>query len=144
MARNRALSVTRPPDAGDRYFELVKAFPLRPIRSDGELERATAVIDSLVDREALDLDESDYLDVLSDLVEKYERAHHPVPPVADAELLRHLIESRETTQAQVAQGAGIAESTVSEILSGRRKLSRSHIEALARFFHVSPAVFLGG
>jgi HTH-type transcriptional regulator/antitoxin HigA len=33
------------------------------------------------------------------------------------------------------------ESVVSEILSGKRKMNLSHIEALSRRFHVSPAVF---
>jgi HTH-type transcriptional regulator/antitoxin HigA len=33
------------------------------------------------------------------------------------------------------------ESVVSEILSGKRKMNLSHIAALSRRFHVSPAVF---
>ena len=36
---------------------------------------------------------------------------------------------------------GIAESTISEVLSGKRKLNRTQIGKLARYFHVSPAVF---
>jgi HTH-type transcriptional regulator / antitoxin HigA len=65
-----------------------------------------------------------------------------LPPVADADMLRHLIESRETTQARVALEVGIAESTISEILKGKRGLNRKHIEVLAKHFKVSPAVFL--
>jgi len=65
-----------------------------------------------------------------------------MPPVSGADMLRFLIESQETTQAKVAAEAGIAESTLSEILAGKRELNRKHIEALARHFHVSPAVFM--
>jgi len=71
-------------DSSDRYFELVRQFPLRPIRSDAELDRAIALLDSLVDREDLDPDESDYLDVLGDIVEKYEGQEHPIAPASDA------------------------------------------------------------
>lgn len=127
---------------GDRYLELVCQVPLRPIRSEAELDRAIAIIDGLLDQEKLSHDEQDYLDVLSDLVEKYEDEHDPVPPVCGAEMLRFLIESQETTQANVAAEAGIAESTISEILAGKRELNRKHIEALSRHFHVSPAVFM--
>jgi hypothetical protein len=42
----------------------------------------------------------------------------------------------------VAAGTGLADSTISEILAGKRKLSVKHVEALARFFKVKAAVFL--
>jgi HTH-type transcriptional regulator/antitoxin HigA len=127
---------------GDRYLELIHEFPLRPLGSEDELDRAIAVIDSLIDHDQLSRDEEDYLDVLGDLVEKYESEHHPMPPVSDADMLRHLIETRETSQSRVAAETGIAESTISEILKGKRALNRRHIEVLSRHFHVSPAVFI--
>ena len=128
--------------SSDRYFELVRQFPLRPICSEAELDRAIALIDSLVDREDLDRDESDYLDVLGDLVEKYEGREHPMAPASDAEILRHLIEAREISQARLADETRIAVSTISEILNGKRHLNRKHIESLSKFFGVSPAVFI--
>ena len=142
MARSHTPKKTESRTDGDRYLELVRQVPLRPIRSEAELDRAIAMIDSLLDQDKRSDDEKDYLDVLSDLVEKYEDEHDPMPPVSGAEMVRFLIDSAETTQAKVASQAGIAESTLSEILAGRRELNRKHIEALARHFHVSPAVFM--
>ena len=46
-----------------------------------------------------------------------------MPPVSGASMLRHLIEARQTTQTSVAQGTGLSLSTVSEVLSGKRKLN---------------------
>ncbi len=132
-----------PKDADrDRYLELVRQVPLRPIRSESELNRAIEQIDALLDLDRRGHAEDDYLDVLSDLVEKYEDEHDPMPPVSSAEMLRFLIESQHTTQSKVATGTGISESTISEVLAGKRELNRKHIEALSRHFHVSPAVFL--
>jgi HTH-type transcriptional regulator/antitoxin HigA len=125
----------------DVYLDLIRKLPLRPIESEEELDRAIAVIDSLIDKKKLSPAEDDYLDVLSDLVEKYETVHYPILPVSDGEMLQFLIEARGATQAQVAKGAGIAESTISEVLSGRRKLNRRQIGKLAKFFHVTPSVF---
>jgi HTH-type transcriptional regulator / antitoxin HigA len=100
------------------------------------------MIDFLLEQHELSLDEKDCLDVLSDPVERYEDQHDPMPPVSGAEMLCFLIESQPTTQAAVAVETGIAESTISEILSGKRELNRKPIETLSRHFHVSPAVFM--
>src|SRR5207253_1401054 len=91
-------SRTRAGNRRDVYLDLILRFPLRPIRSDEELEEAVQVIDSLVDREKLLQDEKDYLDVLSDLVERYESGAHPIDPVSDDVLLRHLMEAKRVTQ----------------------------------------------
>ncbi len=128
---------------GERYFELVRTFPLRAIESDEELERGRALLNELLDQDKLDRDADDYLDILGDLIERYERAHHPLPPISDVDMLRHLIDSRGLTCTQAAQGAGIAVSTLSSILAGKRKMNRGHIEALADFFRVGPGSFLG-
>jgi len=97
-----------------------------------------------LDQKRLVAEERDYLDVLSGLVERYEKERHPMPPVSDAEMLRHLIEAKSVTQVQVARATGIAESTISAVLAGNRRLNREHIEKLARYFHVGARAFLPG
>ena len=120
---------------------MIRRFPLRPLRSDSELDSAIAVIDSLIDRAKLSAPERDYLDVLSDLVKDYEEEAVAIKSVSDSEMIRFLIEAKQVTQSQVAAGTGIAESTVSAVLAGKRKLNRNHIGKLAKYFHVSTAVF---
>jgi len=140
MASDLETTLADPENNG--YWVLIQPHPLRPIRSDEELDRAIAMIDSLLDRPQLDRDEDDYLDVLSDLVEKYESDRHPLPPVSDAEMLRFLMtDAQGVTQARLAADTGIPESTISEVLSGKRRLSRRNIGILARYFHVSPSAF---
>jgi HTH-type transcriptional regulator/antitoxin HigA len=56
-------------------------------------------------------------------------------------MLAHLIEAKGVRQADVARGTGIAISTVSEVLAGKRQLSRRHIEKLATYFHVGASAF---
>ena len=127
---------------GDGYLQLIRKFPLRPIRSEAELDQAIAVIDELVVRSKRSAAEDDYLDVLGDLVRQYESEHHPIPHVSDGELLRFLLEMRDRTQTQVAKETGIAESTISEVLSGKRKLNRRQIGKLAEYFNITPGTFL--
>ncbi len=125
------------------YLKLVKHFPLRTILSESELDQAIAVINSLIDRDLLPAEE-DYLDVLSDLVERYEDKHHPIPDVPGHEMLAYLIEQKQVTQSDVASATGIAVSTLSEILKGKRTMNRAHIQKLSQYFHLEPSVFFDG
>lgn len=128
---------------GDRYLELVRESPLRVIRTEREYDRAIAMLDRLSDRgNARTADETEYLLALSVFVEKHEAEHHPIPPASGAGMLRYLIDSHQKTQSDVAAGSGLADSTISEVLAGKRRLSLKQIEALARFFKVKAAVFL--
>jgi HTH-type transcriptional regulator/antitoxin HigA len=133
-------TLTRPIES-DRYLDLVRRFPLRRIQSDAELDQAITIVDELVCRDELAPGERDYLEVLSDLVHKYETTEHPIPPVSDAEMLRYLMECHGVNQVQLADQTEIPVSTISEVLSGKRGLNRRIIGILSRQFHVSPAVF---
>ncbi len=126
----------------DSYLDLVVRHPLVSIKTDAQLGAAQRVIDDLLGKGRLDKGEEEYLDVLSDLVAMYEDRHHPIAAASDADILRHLMEARGATQSEVAVEAGIARSTVSEILSGKRPISKSHIGKLAGYFCVPPEVFV--
>jgi HTH-type transcriptional regulator / antitoxin HigA len=116
---------------------------LRVIHSEAEYQHAIATLDRLSDRgNDRTVDETEYLLALATFVEKYEEEHHAIPPVSGVDMLRYLIETHQKTQREVAAGSGLADSTISEILAGKRKLSLKHVEALARFFKVKAAVFL--
>jgi len=81
---------------------------------------------------------------LRDLVERYEAEAVPMPDVSAVEMLQFLIGQHGVTQQTVARKTGIANSTISALLTGERQLTRTHIEKLAVYFGVKPAVFLPG
>jgi len=127
------------------YLRLIEQFRPRPIRSAAELDQAIAVVDHLLSRrEPLRPEEEDYLEVLSDLIERYEDAQEPIPDVSGADMLRFLIEQRGVSQQRVARETGVANSTISAVLNGRRELTLPHIAKLATYFGTEPAVFLPG
>lgn len=143
MAGAKLDRVSGSPDknAGGRWLELAAEFPLRPIRSDAELQRAIAMIDRLIDIGSPAREEEDYRDVLAGLIADYEDEHEP-DDVSPAAMLRHLIDSRGITQAEAARRTGLSDATISHILVGHRPPSRKAIAALAAYFKVDPAVFL--
>jgi HTH-type transcriptional regulator/antitoxin HigA len=129
--------------ADSTYLPLIRRFPLRPIRSDAELDEASRVVDELTDRDDLSPTELDYLDVLGDLIEKYEDEHVELPEVSDSVMLRSLMEENGVKQVDVIRGTGISKTVLSLILSGKRKLTRKHLSVLVKYFGVSPSSFLG-
>ena len=57
----------------DRYLELLKTFPPRPITSEEELIETQNRVDRLLDSQELTRDEKDYLNVLGTLIYEYEQ-----------------------------------------------------------------------
>ncbi|HAO10145.1 MAG TPA: transcriptional regulator [Planktothrix sp. UBA8407] len=126
--------------ASNDYIELLTSFPPRPITSEEELELTQNMIDQLLDQGKLSQDEKDYLNVLGALVYEYEQQQEPIPDIYGVELLKSLIEDNGLRQKDLVS-IFKTESIVSDILNGKRELTKRHIEELAEFFHVSPAVF---
>jgi HTH-type transcriptional regulator/antitoxin HigA len=124
----------------DSYVEFVLAFPLASIKSDEHLAEAQMVMDRLLAKSKLDEGAETYLDALSDLVAAYEDARHAVEPASDADMLRHLMEAKGVTQAQLSNETGLAKSTISEVLAGKKPFSRRVIRKLADYFHVDTSV----
>jgi len=122
------------------YSELLQAFPPRPINSEEELLATQKVINSLIDRAPLTLDESNYLSVLGTLVYEYEQTQEPIPDIYGLDLLKVLMEDNGLRQKDLIP-IFKTESIVSAIFNKKRKLTIRHIEELAEFFHISPAAF---
>ena len=125
----------------DAYLELIQVFPLASIRSEGDLDAAQDVMDQLFAKGSLSSGEEMYLDALSDLVATYEDQHYPIEPASDAEMLRHFMEAKNVSQAELHRDTGIAKSTISEILAGGKSFSRKNIRTLADYFSVKVSVF---
>ncbi len=122
------------------YVDLLIAFPPRTIKSEEELNATQEVIDGLIDKGDLTSDERDYLNLLGTLVYEYEEEHYPMPDIHGVELLKVLLVDRGLRQKDLIP-VFKTESVVSSVLTGQRKLTASHIQKLAEFFHLSPAVF---
>jgi HTH-type transcriptional regulator/antitoxin HigA len=125
----------------DSYFQLVKQFPLTHIHDADQLKAAQETIDRLLEKN-LDKGAQEYLDALTDLVETYEDEHESFRDVSEADVLRELMRVNGLSQPRLAKEVRISQSTISAVLTGSRSLTRKQVVILAKFFHVSPAVFL--
>jgi HTH-type transcriptional regulator/antitoxin HigA len=124
----------------DAYLRLVTAFPLASIKSDEQLEEAQKVMDQLLAQGKLAPGEEMYLDALSDLVAAFEDEHFAIAPASDADMLRHFMEAKGVTQAQLSRDTTVPKSTISEILAGKKRLTRQMIRKFADYFGVDSSV----
>ncbi len=122
------------------YTELLTSFPPRPIKSEDDFEKTQAVIDTLLDKGSLTEAEEDYLNLLGMLVHEYEEQQELIPDIYGVELLKVLIFESNLKQKDLIP-IFKTESIVSDVINGKRKLTVEHIQKLADFFKVSPAVF---
>ncbi len=128
----------------DRYLQLVRRFPLRPIRTKREYTTATKVMEKLAVRGEDDLnkDELDYLAVLTDLVEAYDNKHCPeFYDGTPLERLKALMEESGTSTAELGRLIGNS-GLASQIMLGRRQLSKTHIRILSLHFKLHADYFL--
>ena len=115
---------------------------LRPIRSEKEYDHTVSLMNFLLDAVG-DNEEhalSGLLDLVSELVEEYDANHFAIEASEPREVLRYLIEMRGLKQADLAEL--VPQSNLSAILAGKRKISATLAGKLAKYFNVSPAIFV--
>jgi HTH-type transcriptional regulator / antitoxin HigA len=119
--------------------------PLRTlltIRNEREYDRSVSHLNELLDEIGTNERHPLYglLDTLGTLLEVYEEKHHPLPELSGAEMLRFLMDEHGLLQSDFPEVG--SQGVVSEVLAGKRELNVRQIRALAKRFHVSPAVFI--
>lgn len=124
------------------YAGLLMASLPAVIENDVENDRMLAQIDSLqaTGRELLP-EERRLLDLMLLLVEDYEDRKFSLRAATPDEVLRELVRARGIRQKDLLGVFG-SKGLTSEVVRGRRGISRTHAKRLAQFFHVSPALFL--
>ena len=129
-------------DLPSDYHELVRVFMPRPLHDRVDVENATELIDALAGHD-LNEDQEDYLDLLSDLVDKYEREHRTAPRARHSplKLLKALLDEHEMNASDLGRLLG-DRSLGPKILGGQRKLSKAHIKIVSERFALDPACLL--
>ena len=127
----------------DRKYARVLARVLpRVISSEKEHQRVLAEVERLMDRgEHRGAEEDAALELMVRLIQDYEQEHYPLGDPAPHEMLMYLMEKRGLRQADLL-AIFKSRGYVSDIVNGRRSISKAHARDLATFFGVSAALFI--
>jgi HTH-type transcriptional regulator / antitoxin HigA len=123
------------------YEELLLEYKPRPIRNESDCRKSRRALEELM-KPRPSRAESELIEVLATLIEQYEAREYPTPNVPARRVLEHLMESRGISRAELARATGIPRSTLTNVLTGKRELSKANVRELARHFGVSPMAFL--
>ncbi|MFN0101795.1 MAG: type II toxin-antitoxin system HigA family antitoxin [Bryobacteraceae bacterium] len=112
-------------------------------KSEAENDRILAIIESLMAKgdDRLTREEDALLELLLDLVHDFERQHYPIPASPPHEIVAFLLEQRGMERSGLRPVLG-SKSRVSEVLSGKRGISKEQAKKLAAFFGVGAQLFI--
>ena len=122
------------------YAELLSETRPEVIRAEKQNQEYIARLEELTSKQNVTAAEDKLIQLLTVLVEKFEDSHYPVPNAGPLDIIRHLMEVHQLRQKDLVDVFG-TESVVSDVLNGKRELTKEHIRRLSERFGVSPAVF---
>ena len=111
--------------------------------SEAEYDRMVAEVERLMDKgeDRLSPEEGALLETMAILIQAHDDRHHPLPPVAPAEMLGYLMETRGRSAKDLLPVLG-TRGRVSEVLSGKRAISKEQAKRLAAVFKVTADLFI--
>lgn len=127
-------------ESSPSYARLLATITSRVIRTEPENEHYAGALYALEQKRSLTHEEKDLADLLTLLVEDFEEKRYQLPRSTPAQALGFLMEQHGLKQKDLVAIFG-ARSTVSEVLSGKRELTKEQIRRLSEHFHVSPEIF---
>ena len=126
-----------------RYGRLLAKASPRVIASDQERDRALAIVESLMEKGERNMtpEEDALLSLLTNLIRDYEAgAYPPRGRSKPHQMVAFLLEQRGLSSKDLWPVIG-SKGRVSEILSGKRDISKEQAKTLAEFFRVRADVF---
>jgi HTH-type transcriptional regulator/antitoxin HigA len=112
------------------------------IETEEENARMLAIVERLMKKgENLSIEEEKLLKLLTRLVQDFEERLYKPSAATPLDVLRHLMDARGVKQSQLWQVFG-SKGIASEVLNGKRGISKTHARALANYFHVSADLFV--
>lgn len=132
---NQAIS-----QVGDHAHQLYLASNT-PIQDDDDALQRADLMDMLIDMAKSEEDICMiYAHAISDRIEEYESEELELPKIPAVEMLKGMMEIRDTKQKDLSHIAG--QSTISEILNGKRQITKNQAKALAEYFDMPLDTFI--
>jgi HTH-type transcriptional regulator/antitoxin HigA len=122
------------------YTKLLAKIPPKVIRSEAENEHYINALYALEQKRSPTREEKELADLLTLLTEDFEAKRYELPRATPRQALSFLMEEHGLKQKDLIEIFG-SRSAVSEVISGKRELTKEQIRRLSQRFHVSPEIF---
>jgi HTH-type transcriptional regulator/antitoxin HigA len=138
----QAVKTPEPQAISDAWERLREVVGVISVHTEHDYEQALVVVDILLDEIGDNENHplADLLGYLAEQIEAYEEEHYPIPDAEPREVLRFLMDQHGLKQEDLADCA--PQNRISDILNGKRAISKEIAKKLAKRFHVHADVFL--
>ncbi len=123
------------------YSSLLAEIAPKAIETEDEYDRLLAVVERLTFAKNCTPEENALHKLLVTLIEVYDAENYPIDKSEPHEILQHIMESSSTRQADLVGIIG-SSGVVSEVVNGKRAISKAQAKALGDYFKVSPSLFI--
>ena len=123
------------------YLNLLSEYIPQVIETEEEYDRALAIAEKLTFAKNRTPEETALHKLVVTLIEAYETENYPMEESLPHEILQHLMESCGTRQADLVGVIG-SSGVVSEVVNGKRSISKAQAKALGEYFNVSSSLFI--
>lgn len=126
-----------------KYSRLANRVVVRAIENEEEYDHMVAAVEHLMDKgeDRLSPEESALLETMAILIQAYDDRYHPLPPVAPNQMLAYLMETSGRAAKDLLPVLG-TRGRVSEVLSGKRSISKEQAKKPAAVFKVAVDLFI--
>jgi HTH-type transcriptional regulator / antitoxin HigA len=125
----------------ESYAQLLAKYQPKVIETAAENDRAIAGAQELEHKTNRTPQEDALLELLVVLIEKFEDEQYPIPSGTPHSMLLHLMEASDLKQENLIGVIG-SRGVVSEVVNGKRNISKAQAKALAEFFSVDVGLFI--
>jgi HTH-type transcriptional regulator/antitoxin HigA len=123
------------------YSNLLAKVAPQVIETEAEYKRLLKVAEHFTFAKNLTPEEEALYKLIVSLIETYEEDNYPVQVSSPYEILQHIMEASETSEADLVGIIG-SNSIVSEIVKGNRNISAAQAKLLGDYFNVLPSLFI--
>ena len=123
------------------YAQLLVKYQPKVIETEAENDRAIELAQELEHKADRSLEEDAILELLVTLIGKFEDENYPIPEGTPHSMLLHLMEESGIKQENLVGVIG-SRGVVSEVVNGKRGISKAQAKALAEFFSVDVGLFI--
>lgn len=116
---------------------MVQSLKYTVIRNKTQYEQYCALLEELLNLKKKSKSISEEIDLLTLLIEKFDETHHPFHHLSPPEIVRSLLVEHQLKSVALAKLLGVSEGLVSDMLSGKKAISKRNMQIISRYFKIN-------
>jgi HTH-type transcriptional regulator/antitoxin HigA len=123
------------------YDQLLTKFQPKIIENEEEYQQARHLLINLISKQDRLPEETAMVKLMATIIKDFDAKQPKPEPASPQEVLLHLVSANNMKQSDLVGKIG-SKGVVSEIVNGKRSISKAQAKILGEIFKVSPSLFI--